>query len=135
MQTPVMKGKVYLMGAAPADLDLLNAKAVRLLRTAEVVFHDDQVSPKVLELLPASAQVRNVHKLGTQAGALEQQVQSLLISAARQGHEVLRLKATDPLPSAQAHEEAAALAQAGIDFEVIPVATSAMGAAAGARSN
>jgi siroheme synthase len=78
--------------------------------------------------------VRNVHKLGAPAGNLQEKIHSLIISAARQGHLVLRLKANDPLPSTHADEETEVLAQAGVDFEVIPGAASAMGAAAGATS-
>jgi siroheme synthase len=134
MMTPTMKGKVYLMGAGPGDPDLLTVKAVGVLRAAEVVLHDDLVSPEILELVPASTQVRNVQKLGVQPGRLQEKIHSLLISAAREGHLVLRLKADDPLPSSHADEETEVLAQAGVDFEVIPGAASAMGAAAGATS-
>ncbi len=133
MQAPKMKGKVYLMGAGPGDPNLLTVKAVRVLRAAEVVLHDDPVSPEILELVPASAQVRNVHKLGMQAGDLQEKIYSLLISAAREGHEVVRLKAVDPLPSAHVNEETEVLAKAGVDFEVITGAASAVGAAAGAN--
>ena len=55
MQAPIMKGKVYLMGTGSGDPDLLSSQAVRVLRAAEVVLHDDQVSPEILELVPASA--------------------------------------------------------------------------------
>jgi len=129
-----MKGKVYLMGAGSGDPDLLSARAVRVLRAAEVVLHDDSVSPEILEFVPASAQVRNVHKLALQAGTLQEKIHSLLISAARDGHYVVRVKSSEVLSTVQADEEAEALAQAGVDFEVIPQATSAVGAAAGANS-
>ena len=134
MHVPTMKGKVYLMGAGPGDPNLLTVKAVRVLRAAEVVLHDDLVSSKILDLIPASTQVRNVHKLGLQAGSLQEKIHSVLISAAREGHQVVRLKVNDPLPSERADEETEVLAQAGVDFEVIPGAASAMGAAAGANS-
>ncbi len=134
MQTSMMKGKVYLMGTSSGDPDLLSSAAVRVLRAAEVVLHDDQVSPEILELVPASAQVRSVHKLGAQAGGLQEKINSLLISAARDGHHVVRLRGNGQLPSARADEEAQALAQAGVDFEVIPGAESVMEAAAGTNS-
>jgi len=129
-----MKGKVYLMGTSSGDPDLLSSAAVRVLRAAEVVLHDDQVSPEILELVPASAQVRSVHKLGAQAGGLQEKINSLLISAARDGHHVVRLRGNGQLPSARADEEAQAMAQAGVDFEVIPGAESVMEAAAGTNS-
>src|SRR5207244_5164190 len=106
-----MKGKVYLMGAGSGGPGLLSAQAVRVLRAAEVVLHDDPVSPEILEFVPASAQVRNVHKLALQAGTLQERVHSLLISAARDGHYVVRLKSSDVLSTVQADEEAEALAQ------------------------
>jgi siroheme synthase len=120
MQTTIMKGKIYVMGTASGDLDLLNDQAVQVLRSAEVVLHDDLVSPKVLELIPASAQVRNVHKLSTQAPMRQEKIHSLLVSAARQGHQVVRVRAIGPVSSARADEEIEALAQAGVDYEVIP---------------
>ncbi len=134
MYTPTIRGKVYLMGAGPGDPNLLTVNALRVLRAAEVVLHDDLVSSTILDLIPASTQVRNVQKLGLQAGNLQEKIHTVLISAAREGHLVVRLKANDPLPSAHADEETELLAQAGVDFEVIPGAASAVGAAAGANS-
>ncbi|OLC31369.1 MAG: hypothetical protein AUH28_14270 [Acidobacteria bacterium 13_1_40CM_56_16] len=130
MQTPTMKGTVYILGTSVGDPGFLTDQAVRVLRTAEVVLHDDSVSSEILDLIPASAQVRNVHKFGLQAGNLQEKIHSLLIAAAREGHQVVRLKANDPL----AVEETEVLAQAGVGFEVIPGAESAMGAAAGVNS-
>ena len=127
-----MRGKVYLLEAGSGDRDLLNTQAVRVLRLAEVVLHDDSVSTEILDLVPASAQVRNVDKLGLQAGSLQEKIHSLLISAARDGHKVVRLKSNGA--PAQSHEEAEILTQAGIDFEVISGAESALGAAAAANS-
>ena len=132
MQVLAMRGKVYLMEAVSGDPDLLNSQAVRVLRAAEVVLHDDLVSPEILELVPASAQVRNVHKLALQTGSLQEKIHALLISAARDGHNVVRLKSNG---AAQSHEETEVLAEAGIDFEVISGAESAMGAVAGANSH
>jgi siroheme synthase len=127
-----MKGKVYLMEVVSGERDLLNGRAVRVLRAAEVVLHDDSVSPEILELVPASAQVRNVHKLGLQTGGLPERIHSLLISAARDGHNVVRLKSTST--TGQSEEDTSVLTQAGVDFEVISGAESTMGAAAGANS-
>lgn len=106
-----MNGKVYLMEVVSGDADLLNAQAVRVLRSAEVVLHDDSVSTEILDLVPASAQVRNVDKLGLQAGSLQEKIHSLLISAAHDGHKVVRLKSSGA--AAQSNEEAEILTQAG----------------------
>ena len=125
MQTTIMKGKVYVVGTASGNLDLLTDQVVEVLRSAEVVLHDDLVSSKVLDLIPASAQVRNVHTLSTQAHMRQEKVNSLLISAARQGHLAVRVKAVGPI-SARGDEEIEALAEAGIDYEVIPSPASAV---------
>ena len=127
-----MRGKVYVMGACPGDPNLLPRQAVSLLRSAEVVLHDDRVSPEILNLIPASTQVRNAGKLGVPADHVEEKIHSLLISAAREGHQVVHLTVADP--SGHPAEEMEALAQAGVDFEVITAAP-ALGAAAGATSS
>jgi len=133
MNAPIMKGKVYLMGAGPGDPDLLTVKAMRVLRASEVVLHDDLVAAEILELIPAWTQVLNVGRRCGQAGMSQEKIHSLLISAAREGHQVVRLKGGDPLLFGRVGEEMEALSRAGIDFEVIPGVTSAMGAAAAAR--
>jgi len=133
MSAPAMKGKVYLMGAGPGDPDLLTVKALRVLRAAEVVLHDDLVSSKILDLIPASTQVRNVGKRCGQAAISQEKIHSLLTSAAREGRQVVRLKGGDPLLFGRVGEEMEALSLAGIDFEVVPGVTSAMGAAAAAK--
>jgi siroheme synthase len=135
LEGAAMKGKIYLMGAGPGDPDLLTLQAVRLLRSAEVVLHDDYISPRMLDLIPPSAQVRSVNKLGVLAGNRQERIHTLLISAAREGHQVVWLKAGDPLLSGEADEEVHSIAQAGVEFEVISGAASALGAAAGANSH
>jgi uroporphyrin-III C-methyltransferase len=133
MNKPIMKGKVYLMGAGPGDPDLLTVQAVRILRSAEVVLHDHLVAGAILDLIPAWTQVRNVGKRCGSAGISQEQIHSLLISAAREGHQVVRLKGGDPLLFGRVGEEMEALSRAGIEFEVVPGVTSAMGAAAAAK--
>jgi uroporphyrin-III C-methyltransferase / precorrin-2 dehydrogenase / sirohydrochlorin ferrochelatase len=129
-----MKGKVYVMGIGPGDPDLLTLQAVRLLKTAEVVLHDDQVAQEILELVPASAQVRSVSKISSLPGSSIEKIQSLLISPAREGHQVVRLKAGDPVSSHRVDDEMRALALAGVEIEVISGASSSRGAAARASS-
>ena len=133
MNTPIRKGKVYLMGAGPGNPDLLTVQAVEILKTAEVVLHDHLVAQEVLDLIPAWTQVRDVGKRCGQAGIAQDQIHALLIAAAREGKRVLRLKGGDPLLFGRVGEEMEALARAGVDFEVIPGVTSAMAAAAAAK--
>ena len=129
----MMKGRVYLVGAGPGDPDFLTVKALRLLRTADIVFHDDLVSPEILDLIPADTHVENVGKRCGRASITQDQVHSLLINAAKEGWNVVRLKSGDPLIFGRAGEEMGALRQAGIAFEVVPGITAAFGAAANAQ--
>src|SRR5260370_26545800 len=100
MYTPTIRGKVYLMGAGPGDPNLLTVNALRVLRAAEVVLHDDLVSSTILDLIPASTQVRNVQKLGFQAVNLQHRIPSGLISATPQPHLVATLAEHSPRPLA-----------------------------------
>ena len=133
MNTPIRIGKVYLIGAGPGNPDLLTVQATQILKTAEVVLHDHLVPQEILDLIPAWTQVRNVGKRCGEAGISQDQIHTLLIAAAREGKKVVRLKGGDPLLFGRVGEEMEALARAGIDFEVIPGVTSAMGAAAVAK--
>lgn len=133
MKTPIRIGKVYLMGAGPGNPELLTVQAVRILSTAEVVLHDYLVAPEILELIPPWTQVRGVGKRCGQASFSQKQINAQMISAAREGRQVVRLKGGDPLLFGRVGEEMEALTRAGIEFEVIPGVTSAMGAAAAAK--
>ena len=123
-------GRVYLVGAGPGDPGLLTVEATRLLQTADVVFHDDLVSPEILEMIPERVHVENVGKRCGQASITQDQIHSLLINAAREGWKVVRLKSGDPLVYGRAGEELDALRRAGIACEVVPGITAAFGAAA-----
>ena len=124
------RGKVYLVGAGPGDPGLLTVEAARLLQTADVVFHDDLVSPAILALIPEQVYVENVGKRCGHARVGQQQIHSLMINAARDGWSVVRLKSGDPLIFGRAGEEMEALSGAGIEYEVVPGITAAFGAAA-----
>jgi siroheme synthase len=135
MNAPIMRGKIYLMGASTGDPHLLTTEAVRLLREAEVILHDERVSPEILNLVPASAQVRNVDKLCERAGFSQEKTNALLIDSAREGRLVVRLKSVDHLVPEHVAEEMVALAQADVDFELISGVRTAMAAAAGQNSS
>jgi siroheme synthase len=131
MHAPIRRGKIYLLGAGPGDPELLTAEAVSLLRAAEVVLHDDAVSPEVLELVSASAQVRNVDKLIEREAVSRDKVLSLLISAAHDGRQVVRLQSEHSSFPERVAQEIEGLVQASVDFEVIAGAKTALAAAAG----
>jgi len=128
-----MPGKVYLVGAGPGDPELLTRKAWRVLQTADVVLHDDLVSQEILRALPLAAQVISVGKRCGAKGISQIEINELMVSLAQEGKSVARLKNGDPLLFGRAGEEMEALRQSGIEFEIIPGVTSALGAAASAR--
>jgi uroporphyrin-III C-methyltransferase len=123
-------GKVYLLGAGPGDPGLLTVEATRLLQAADVVFHDDLVSTEVLSLIPEHVYVENVGKRCGHPGVGQQQIHALMINAAREGWQVVRLKSGDPLIFGRAGEEIEALREAGIEYQIMPGITAAFGAAA-----
>jgi uroporphyrin-III C-methyltransferase len=128
-----MSATVYLVGAGPGDPDLLTRKAARLLQCADVVLHDDLVSPEILQLIRSGALVQNVGKRCGQKRITQQQIHTRMIDFARQGQIVVRLQSGDPLLYGRAGEEMDALRKAGIDFEVVPGITAAFAAAASAQ--
>jgi uroporphyrin-III C-methyltransferase len=125
-------GKVYLVGAGPGDPELLTVKALRLLERATVVLHDSLVSREVLQLINSPAQVIDVGKRCGQKLLTQYEINSLLVSYAARYDIVVRLKGGDPLIFGRAGEEIEALRNAGVDFEVVPGITAALGAAAAA---
>jgi len=128
-----MKGKVYLVGAGPGDPELLTLKALRVLRTADAVLHDDLVAPEILKLIPPTAQVHNVGKRCGKKKILQDEINYLMVALAASGLRVVRLKSGDPLIFGRGGEEIESLRRANISFEIVPGVTSAMGAAASAQ--
>jgi uroporphyrin-III C-methyltransferase len=127
-----VKGKVYLVGAGPGDPELLTVKALRLLRTADVVLHDDLISPEIMELIPPSTRVHNVGKRCGTKTIRQEEINFLLVELAASGLQIVRLKSGDPLIFGRAGEEMDALHKADIAHEIVPGITSALGAAAAA---
>lgn len=128
-----MKGKVYLVGAGPGDPELLTLKALRVLQTADAVLHDDLVSPEILKLIPAWAQVHNVGKRCGKKNMVQEEINFLMIALADSGLRVIRLKSGDPMIFGRAGEEIEALRRAGVPYEIVPGVTSALGAASAAQ--
>lgn len=126
----ITAGKVYLVGAGPGDPELLTLKAAKILRAAEVILHDELVSPEILQLIPSTAQLVNVGKRSGKASTPQQDINRLLVQYALLGFEVVRLKGGDPFIFGRGGEEMEALRQAGIEVEVVPGITAALGAAA-----
>jgi len=127
-----MNGKVYLVGAGPGDPELLTVKALRLLRTADAVLHDDLVTPEILKLIPPTAQIQNVGKRCGKKTMRQEEINFLMVTLAASGLQVVRLKSGDPLIFGRAGEEIEALRRSGTEYEIVPGVTSALGAAAAA---
>ncbi len=125
-------GKVYLVGAGPGDPELLTVKAARLLACAQIVLHDSLVSREIRELIARDAEVIDVGKRCGQKLLTQDEINSLLVAAAASREVVVRLKGGDPLIFGRAGEEIEALRNAGVDFEIVPGITAALGAAAAA---
>jgi len=122
-------GTAYLVGAGPGDPDLLTVRARRLLDTADAVLYDSLVHADVLEFCPAATALVDVGKRPDDGERTTQaEIHRLLVERVRRGEAVVRLKCGDPTVFARGGEEAEHLADAGVDFEVVPGVTSAIAA-------
>jgi uroporphyrin-III C-methyltransferase len=124
------KGKVYLVGAGPGDPELLTLKAAALLRSADLVLHDDLVPARVIAMAGGQALVVSVGKRCGEKRVRQSEIHALMIEGARQRLCVVRLKSGDPLVFGRAAEEMDALRAAAVPFEVVPGITAAFAAAA-----
>jgi uroporphyrin-III C-methyltransferase len=130
-----MSGKVYVVGAGPGSADLLTIRAGTLLRSAQVVLHDDLVPQEILDFCSASAQIVNVGKRCGRHGSSQEQINALMVWHAQetQSQTIVRLKSGDPAVFGRLGEELDALRRAGVEFEIVPGVTAASAAAAAAR--
>ncbi len=130
MNTVEAKGRVYLVGAGPGRADLVTVRGEELLRTADCVICDKLANPALLSAARDDAEIINVPKRVEQGAYSQQEINQLLIQRAQQGKTVVRLKGGDPFIFGRGAEEARALAEAGIEFEIVPGVTAAVAAGA-----
>jgi uroporphyrinogen III methyltransferase / synthase len=122
--------KVYLVGAGPGDPDLITWKGRRVLEHADVVLFDHLASSALVALAPPEAERIYVGKKKALHAFTQEEICAMLIERARRGLTVVRLKGGDPFIFGRGGEEAEALADAGIAFEVVPGVTTPLGIAA-----
>lgn len=126
----ISPGFVTLVGAGPGDPDLLTVKALRALQDADVIFYDDLVSPEILDRARRDAARVSVGRRIGKPGIGQDNINRLMIEAARAGQRAVRLKGGDPFVFGRGGEEIAALRDAGVAYAVIPGITAGWGAAA-----
>ena len=123
-------GTVYIVGAGPGNPDLITVRGIACLREADVVLHDRLVDRRLLDEVRADAEVINVGKEPGQEDLQQERIEWLMIEKAREGKTVCRLKGGDPFVFGRGGEEARALVEAGIPFEIVPGVCSAIAAPA-----
>jgi uroporphyrin-III C-methyltransferase/precorrin-2 dehydrogenase/sirohydrochlorin ferrochelatase len=122
-------GSVVLVGAGPGDPELLTLRAVRALQSAEVILFDALVAPEILDFARREARKMLVGKTGYGPSCRQDDINALMVSLAKAGRRVVRLKGGDPMIFGRADEEITACRAAGITVEVVPGITTAQGAA------
>src|SRR5262249_29301879 len=122
--------KVFLVGAGPGHPGLITVRGLECLQQADLVIYDKLVSETLLEHAPPGAELMCVTELGKHHVDRYLPVQQAMVEAARKGRCVVRLKGGDPFVLGRGGEEAEALRQARIPYEIVPGVTAALGAAA-----
>jgi uroporphyrinogen III methyltransferase/synthase len=123
-------GRVVLVGAGPGDPGLLTLRAAQLLASADVLLYDALASDPIVALAPATCERIYVGKRGGTHEMPQSEIEALMIGRARDGKSVVRLKGGDPFVFGRGGEEAQALHEAGIAFEIVPGISSAIAAPA-----
>src|SRR6266446_2617009 len=120
------RGKVYLVGAGPGDLGLVTLRAKQCIEQADVIVHDHLANPEMLGWARDDAEIIYAGKRAGEHSLSQQEINTLLVEKACGGKQVVRLKGGDPFVFGRGAEEAKAIVDAGIEFEIVPGITSAI---------
>ena len=125
-----MTGKVFLVGAGPGDPDLLTIKARRVIDHADVILHDSLTGDEIVESVPPNARILDVGKKSGPGGTrtTQREINHAMVQHARADRIVARLKGGDPTVFGRGGEEAEYLAEAGVNFEIVPGVSSIVAA-------
>ncbi|HLW35985.1 MAG TPA: uroporphyrinogen-III C-methyltransferase [Chthoniobacterales bacterium] len=119
-------GKVYLVGAGPGDLGLVTLRAKECIESADVIVYDHLANPEMLGWAGEGAEIIYAGKKAAAHTLAQDEINKLIVEKAREGKKVVRLKGGDPFVFGRGAEEAKAIAEEGIAFEVVPGITSAI---------
>jgi uroporphyrinogen III methyltransferase/synthase len=125
-----VSGKVWLVGAGPGDPGLLTLKGARALAQCDTLVYDYLASQAIVNLAPPDCEKIYVGKKAGQHTLSQDEITALIVRLGREGRKVVRLKGGDVFVFARGGEEAQALAEAGVPFEIVPGITSAIAAPA-----
>jgi uroporphyrinogen III methyltransferase/synthase len=123
-------GKVFLVGAGPGDPGLFTLKGLRILKKADIVIYDRLVHDQIVKLIPKKVRKVCLGKAFGQADEIQRKISELMVSEAKAGRNVVRLKGGDPFVFGRGGEEAQYLKRFDVKFEVVPGVTSAFAAPA-----
>lgn len=120
------KGKVYIMGAGPGDLELLTLKGKRAIEEADCIVYDRLINPRILDFAKSDAEMIYLGKGNTEGGVIQDEINKTIVNKALEGKIVARVKGGDPFVFGRGGEEIQSLFDNGISFEVIPGITSSI---------
>ncbi len=123
-------GKVFLVGAGPGDLGLVTLRAKECVETADVIVYDHLANPEILGWAREIAEIIYAGKKAGEHALTQDEINALLVEKAGAGKRVVRLKGGDPFVFGRGAEEAKAIVDAGLEFEIVPGITSAIAAPA-----